>query len=548
MFSKKILSVSAAIFLSVIFSATAQAQSTYQQVYDVFQLKCSGCHNQSINSGQLDLSGSMAATYTLMVNHNPVNPAALAKGDKRIAPGDPHRSFLMRKINDSLDMDNGITQPQEGAVMPNPPNPAMSKYEIELVRQWILKGAPQTGIVVDTAVINEFYTVGGINSVPVPLALPAPGTGFQVHLGKIFIPKATEMEIFIKYNPKLPDTVEVIQLTLAQSLQSHHFVIYKFFSGQDIYFPQGLRDTSQASHGSADAMCAFAPQQTTHTLPPTTAYRLEKTAIFDLNLHIVNTSNDSVLAAEIYFNMYTQPKGTAQKYMYRRNFPDLSIVLPPGDTTIYTDIATDSSATNMWDIWILYTHTHRFGIDYDVWHRNSDGSQGQQVYEGWMDWTYTFNQGYYGWGIHSPQEHFDNPFLVINPVEGLIHKATWYNYGTDTMYFGLTSQDEMMVMGFEYTIGSPITDVKDLQKDNSNVRFYPNPFSEKTTMMIRNERGGNYELKLYDAVGKEAGNYSIHNSNSLVLHRGNLLSGIYFYKLSGENNSFWSSGKIVITR
>jgi len=548
MFSKKILPAVAAIFLSIIYSISAQAQSTYQQVYDIFQLKCSGCHNQSINSGQLDLSASPAIVYTKLVNFNPVNPAALSKGDKRVSPGDPHRSFLMRKINDSLDMDNGITQPQEGAVMPNPPNPPMTKYEIELVRQWIMEGAPQTGIVVDTAIINEFYTVGGINSVPTPLAPPAAGTGFQVHLGKVFIPKATEMEFFIKYNPKLPDTVEVIQLTLAQSLQSHHLVIYKFFPGQDVNFPQGLRDTSQASHGSADAMCAFAPQQINHTLPPTTAYRLEKSAIFDLNLHIVNTSNDSVLAAEIYFNMYTQPKGTALKYMYRRNFPDLAIVLPHGDTTSYTDIAYDSSATNNWDIWILYTHTHRFGIDYDVWKRNTDGSQGMQIYEGWYDWTYTFNQGYYGWGIHAPQEHFENPFLEINPVEGLIHKATWYNYGTDTAYFGLTSQDEMMVMGFEYTIGALISGVSDLPKNNSNVRFYPNPFSEKTNIVIMNERVGNYELKLYDVFGKEAGNYSIHNSNSLVLHRGNLPGGIYFYKLSDEKNSSVASGKIVITQ
>lgn len=547
MFSKTPPPVAAAIFLSVIFYADVQSQSTYQQVYNIFQSKCSGCHNQSIYSGQLDLSASPATVYTKLVNFNPVNPAALAKGDKRISPGDPHRSFLLRKINDSLDMDNGISQPSEGAVMPNPPNPPMSKYEIELVRQWIFKGAPQTGIVVDTAIINEFYTVGGINSVPTPLAPPPAGTGFQVHLGKLFIPKATEAEFFIKYNPKLPDTVEVIQLTLAQSMQSHHLVIYKFFPGQDVNFPQGLRDTSQASHGSADAMCAFAPQQTTHTLPPTTAYRLEKSAIFDLNLHIVNTSNDSVLAAEIYFNMYTQPKGTALKYMYRRNFPDLAIVLPPGDTTSYTDIGYDSSATNMWDIWILYTHTHRYGIDYDVWKRNPDGSQGIQVYEGWMDWTYTFNQGYYGWGIHSPQEHFENPFLEINPVEGLIHKATWYNYGTDTAYFGLTSQDEMMVMGFEYTVGSALG-VNDLYKNNSIVKFYPNPFSENTTMVILNERVGNYELKLFDVFGKEVSVHRIRNSNSITLHRGNLAGGVYFYKLYDEENSSVASGKIIITQ
>ncbi|MBI3500463.1 MAG: T9SS type A sorting domain-containing protein [Bacteroidetes bacterium] len=543
---KKNLLLSAIIFCGAHF---LNAQSTWQQVYNIFQAKCSGCHNQSNFSGQLNLSAGLAATYTAIVNKNPVNPAALSKGDKRIAPGDPHRSFLLRKINDSLDMDNGIVKPQEGDVMPSPPNPALSKYEIELVRQWIFAGAPQTGMLVDTAVINEYYTIGGINNVTA-LAPPAAGTGFQVHLGKIFVPKGTETEIFIKYNPKLPDTTEVIQLALAQPPQSHHFVIYKFFPGQDINFAQGFRYNSGTgpngpSHGSADALCAFAPQQTLHTLPPTTAYLLEKKAIFDLNLHILNPSPDSVLAAEIYFNMYTQPVGTAQKYMYRRNFPDLSIVLPPGDTTSYNDIATDSSASNLWEIWILYTHTHRFGIDYDVWQRNPDGSQGNQVYEGWMDWSYTFNQGYYGWGIHAPQEHFQNPFLEINPLEGLIHKATWYNYGTDTAYFGLTSLDEMMVMGFEYTNGPPIpqSGINEMNK-NQFVKFFPNPFTEISNVLINNT--GNYQLKLYDMFGKEVSSYAIHNSNSAVIHRGNLAGGIYLYKLFDEKNSSLSSGKIVI--
>src|SRR6185503_8351659 len=120
-----------------------------------------------------------------------------------------------------------------------------------------------------TAVIYEYYTVGGINSVPAPLAPPAAGTGFQVHLGTLFVPKSTESEFFLKYNPRVTTATEVIKLDLAQSAQSHHFVIYKFFPGQDVNFANGLRDTSQASHGSADAMCAFAPQQTNHVLPPT---------------------------------------------------------------------------------------------------------------------------------------------------------------------------------------------------------------------------------------------------------------------------------------
>ena len=495
------------LFIFIIASYIAHAQtSTYQQVYNIFQGKCTGCHNLSVNSGQLNLQASASTVYTKLVNFTPVNPAAASRGDKRVSPGDPHRSFLLRKINNNLDTDNGISQPSEGAVMPNPPNAPLSKYEIELVQQWILAGAPQTGVVVDTATINEYYTVGGIDQTST-LAPPAPGTGFQIHVGKVFIPKNTETEYFLKYPTKVAAT-EVTQLELAQPPQSHHFVIYKFFTGQDVNFSPGLRYNSGTgangpSHGSADALCAFAPMQVTHTLPPTTAYYLEQNAVFDLNLHIVNTSPDSVLAAEIYFNMYTQPVGTAQKYMYRRNFPDLGIVIPPGDTTSFTQLAQDSSETNMWEIWILYTHTHRFGIDYDVWERNADGSQGTQVYEGWMDWTYTFNQGYYGWGIHAPQEHFENPFLEVNPIQGLIHKATYYNYSTDTAYFGLTSQDEMMVCGFEYTYGPAIASVKNIEAQEIGFKAYPNPFTESAWFSYMLKEKSNVKVEVYDLYGQK---------------------------------------------
>jgi hypothetical protein len=538
------------ILIASIFSVETKAQSTYQQVYNVFQAKCSGCHNTSSYSGQLNLSASPAAVYASIVNHNPTNPAALARKDKRIDPGYPHRSFLMRKVNIGLDADNDINQPSEGAVMPNSPNPPLSDYEKELIRQWILHGAPQNGTVVDTALINTYYTVGGINSVPTPLAAPTASNGFQVHLGKVFVAPNSETEVFIKYDPKLPDTTEVKQIDIAQSSQSHHFVIYKYYSGQAVNFPEGLRDTSLTSHGSADILAAFAPSTTTHVLPPTTAYQLQKTAVLDLNYHIVNSNPTQVLAAEVYFNMYTQPKGTALKFMYSRFFPDLDIVLPPGDTTVVTQTATDSSETNMWEIWIMYTHTHKYGLDYDVYKRTPTGAMGPQVYEGFMDWTYTFNQGYYATGVEAVEEHFTSPFLEINPYEGLIHQAKWYVSGPDTMFFGLTSQQEMMVMGFQYTYGPPIaTSIQKLNKNSSDVKFYPNPFSENTTISIDNKEIVNdkgLNLQICDMLGNLVYSQPL-NSNKEKLHL-TLSGGMYFYKVSDEKNTFLSTGKIMVAK
>ncbi len=537
------------LLIAILFSIETKAQSTYQQVYTIFQAKCSSCHNTSTFSGNLNLSAASHITYTNLVNKNPVNPAALTRKDKRIDPGYPHRSFLMRKINAGLDADNDIVQPQEGAPMPNSPNPPLTNYEKELIRQWILHGAPETGTVVDTAVINTYYTVGGIN-IPNTLAPPT-SNGFQMHLGKIFLAPNSETEIFIKQDPKLPDTTEVYKIDIAQSAQSHHFVIYKYYSGQDINFPNGLRDTSMTSHGSADILAAFAPATISHVLPPTTAYQLQKTAVFDLNYHIVNPSLTQVLAAEVYFNMYTQPKGTAQKFMYSRFFPDLDIVLPPGDTTIVTQTATDSSESNMWEIWIMYTHTHKYGLDYDVYKRTPAGTMGQQVYEGFYSFDYSFNQGYYGTGVNAAEEHFNTGFLEINPYEGLIHQAKWYVTGPDTMYFGLTSQQEMMVMGFQYTYGPPIP-VSSIQKFNtgsSDVKFYPNPLSQNTTISIDTKEMVDVKelnLQIYDMIGNLVYSQQL-NSKKERLHL-TLNDGMYFYRVNDEKNTFLSTGKIMVAK
>jgi hypothetical protein len=494
-------------------------------VYSIFQAKCSGCHNSGTNAGLLNLSASAATVYANIVNHNPVNPAALSRGDKRISPGYPHSSYLMRKINNGLDADNGITN-TEGAVMPQTPNPALSNYETELIRQWILHGAPQTGTVVDTAVIYDYYTKGGINSIPTPLP-PITGAGFRVHLGKIFLPKNSETEVFIKYDPKLPDTLEINRIEISQSTQSHHFVIYKFYPGQDVNFPEGLRDTTHSSHGSADFLAVFSPLTHNHVLPPTTAYHIPKTTVFDLNYHVLNSSIDSTLGAEVYMNVYTQPKGTALKFMYSRFFPDLSIILPPHDTTRYTQIACDSAETNLWEIWIMYTHTHKYGTDYNVWSRNADGSQGPEVYNGHFDFSYSFNQGYYAWGVEAPQEHFQNPFLEVNPLSGFIHEATWYNSGSDTIRWGLTSKDEMMVLGLQYTYGAPIpisNGIRDVEAEGLSFSVYPNPSHDLSKVNYTLKERSEVKLELFSITGQKV--------NTLVSETQS--AGAYSYPLKME--------------
>jgi hypothetical protein len=76
------------------------------------------------------------------------------------------------------------------------------------------------------------------------------------------------------------------------------------------------------------------------------------------------------------------------------------------------------------------------------------------------------------------------------------------------------------------------------------VILYPNPFTTSTTILVNDASQVNtYELRIYNVLGKEVMNTRITNQ-STTLETYNLPAGIYFYKMTGKNNSV-KSGKLV---
>lgn len=545
------------LFIVLISSASApflQAQtSTYDQVYSIFQSNCTACHNSSVNANlSMNFTSPAATLYSQLVNKIPVNPAAKARGDKRIDPGYPHRSFLLRKCNNNLDSDNGLNS-GEGDVMPPAPSPGLSKQDVELIRQWVLKGAPQTGSVADTSVINRFYRGKGILGTATPLTPPLPGKGAQVHLGRIFLDTDSESEVFIKYDFRLPQDTEIYKMEILQPPQSHHFVIYKFYQGLDKNFPNGLRDTVLPSHGSADMVSIFSPKTKDITLPPGTAFLWEQGSVLDLNYHFYNDDPDSVLAVDIYLNVYTQPKGTAQSIMYTRYFANLTISIPQDTVNEYTfpSAAYDSSETNYWMVWRLYSHTHKYGTDYDIYLRNPDGSKGAQEYEGFYDFDYQFNQGFYGWGVEAAQRVI-YPFLQVNPWNGFIHEAKYKNYGgPDPVTWGLTAKDEMMAMVMQYTYGSPVGIKENASENEIKLTCYPNPFADYTCITYHLKKQSKVVMEIYNALGEKIKTLADENqsgnsySYTFSARQSGLSSGMYLLRMSVNDQHY---SKVLLQR
>jgi hypothetical protein len=485
-------------------SAYAQT-TTYDAVYAIFKANCTvGCHSGSSPSAQLDLSGTPATVYSKLINKAPVNPSALAKGDKLISPGDPHRSFLLRKCNNNLDPDNGIIT-AEGTPMPNNSSP-LTKVEIETIRQWILFGAKDTGTQIDIAMLNTYYSGKGINGQLTPPTPPPAGQGFQLHVGPIFLAPLQEMEYGHKYDPKLADTMEINRLDLIMPKQSHHFLLYKFdpsASGNTTVIP-GLRPLG--SPGPTNAELVNAWQSTNNTeLPTGTAYQWSKNTMLDYDFHVVNYNKDSVLLVDLRFNVYTQPKGTAKDVMITGLYHNIWIFLPNDNLphTLTSDVY-DAFATRMWNIWSLSSHTHKYATDYDIYERKADGSKGPQVFEGFYDFTYTYNKGYYDWS-HPPIRKFEPTFHTINPRNGLINEAIYRNNGPGWVFFGGTTKDEMMLMFIQYTLGEKIiTGVDEEQKTSPiGLNAFPNPYSESTQIVYRLGKQSDVKIEIFNLLGEK---------------------------------------------
>ncbi|PCJ79640.1 MAG: hypothetical protein COA57_15560 [Flavobacteriales bacterium] len=461
-FKKLLMPCRALLMLILIAQGTVvfAQQSTYDKVYSIFQAKCMSCHSGTTPAGSLDLSDSASVVYANIVDQNPVNSVALGKGDKLIDPGYPHRSYLLRLCNNGLDPDNGVTSGEADTVH-WAPSPSLVNYETELIRQWVLFGAPDTGEVVEEQLLIDFYNGQGIVQINPP---PKPDTslGFQVHIGPIFLPPSTEREYFKKHEIRNTQAVEVDRMDVQMNGQSHHFALYKYYPNADTnaFFTEGLRlvDGILIASGlfyNAEVIAQWQYSRNIE-LPQGTAFDWQENSVLDFNYHLLNYSPDSILAAEIYINIYTNPPDTATEKMlslpvyYGDNNPAALFIFNNGQDTTFTINQFYPDSDQVWNIWVLQSHTHSLGVDFDVWLRNTDGTKGQQVYEGFFDTDYTFNQGYFDWE-HPAVREFD-PMMSVNMRDnGFIHDAIFNNSGPDSVGFGLTNEDEMFVTYMHYT-------------------------------------------------------------------------------------------------
>ena len=461
------------VLLAFLFISTnAIAQSTFADVYQIFQTSCtfSSCHDNDGPALGMDLQGSnggdMMEVYNNIVNVDPTNSTATANDNKRILPGDPSRSFIFRKIQNGLDP-TVMLHDFEGDPMPLFGTP-LNEKDIELVRQWILHGAPATGTVIDTNIIASFYDNNGLESVPNPPQAPDPSEGFQIHLGPFFVPPGTEDEVFIKHDLHLTEDIEVVAVETHMGIQSHHFILNKFLEEDETIcgievgsegpdaFEDGFRGVDDPSHFSA-LFQVGAQESGKWELPYKTAFAWDAGTVVDLNSHYINANQNQVLSADVYINVYTQPEGIAKQDMQALMIPNTELNIPSNGQEIVVEQNLPVYAPPFFTcfpnglfLYSLNTHTHRLGTDYDIYLSNIAGQEVEHLLDAscYIDGVPGCTDEFYDYQ-HPPERIFED-YKRLESSDWLKHKAKYVNNTGSNVGWGLTSEDEMMIMFLFY--------------------------------------------------------------------------------------------------
>ncbi len=540
---KKLLSGILSVLTIMLSANSLSAQSTFTRVYNLLQANCgtANCH-VSGNAPVFSVEGAQNDVYASLVDALPVNTAASAKGYKLVDPGHPYNSFLLNKIGSEFDPylalgdDMGERMPKDHG--------ELEDYDIELVRQWILMGAPQTGTKVDYQLLVDYYTNGGIDMIPVPQA-PDPSAGMQVRFGPIFLAPDEEVEWDKKEHLRNDAMMKVFKTDGYMSWQSHHMLLFKY-DGDGSGVREGMRLVpSEAFPFNGDVTLTGAWQNDAEfELPERTAFYWGPNTVLDFDYHIKNYSHTEILPSDFYLNIYWDTQNTRDIQMHAQLANNLALLLFQGENT---RVASDNFNEDRY-IYMMSSHAHQWGTDFDIYMKNANGTRGSQIYEGFFNENYTFNQGYYDWE-HPPIRYY-NPMPKVS--HGLEYE-TKYNVGVPFVTFGLTADDEMMLFTYLYTkeeVPQTPTAIAGVSSNNIQMSVSPNPLSYSSQLAFSVDENSEIAIEVFDMLGKK-----VSERPEGTMQKGNHRidldaaafggSGVYFITLR-VNGAVAATRKVVV--
>jgi hypothetical protein len=384
--------------------------STFQRIQtEVFDVSCSSdsCHSSVGRTGDLVLEAGYS--WESLVNHEPANPVAAEHGYMRVMPGNPDRSFLISKLSDTLAAGEGVSMPWNAALL--------DAHTIEIIRMWVLAGAPAEGRVPG----DDGRPLGGGGEEPGEVYLPPPGRGVQLATVSPPIPQGTE-ETGCHFL-KLPSDVDldVNRIQIAVSGGSHHIHLYRpFESGLDL--PDGYQVCNAAvNFDQWQLIVATQSRRTDWELPPGVAFHFRAGEQLLMQTHFVNVGSlETQGEGTVLMNLNEAAPGDVEHYAGALFGQDRDVFVPRHSSPIKS---AECVFPNPIRIFAQTGHYHFRGKRFTTFLWN-DGTRGDEIYR------------YEGYD--------DPPFLVyppggepsFAPGEGLQWECYWENNDDVDYEFG----------------------------------------------------------------------------------------------------------------
>jgi Secretion system C-terminal sorting domain len=293
--------------------------------------------------------------------------------------------------------------------------------------------------------------------------------------------------------------------------------------------PAGLR--LESFHNDINLVAAV-QEATRLNLPPTTAFKWDKNLVLDLNSHYINYSLSKPYQCEAYVNVYTQPAGTAKQEMFATLLVNPDIPIPNnGNEITHVRPEFQFGADSLY-IWGLMGHTHKYGTGYKVWKRLSNGQKGELIYDASCPMGIPGCPSPYYDYQHIPLRYWE-PLLPLKWGNGLVHEAKWVNDGPNSVNFGPTSDDEMMVLIAFYTENPVVfTDTDNPEAAQNSLTIAPNPVQNEVLITLEDNTSIR-QIQVFDLAGKVMYQAFDTQSNTHQLSIQDWPAGIYFIAADG---------------
>ncbi len=528
----------------------AQQTSTWQKIQqDIFDRNCISCHSEGTSfARQSGLVLTQNVAYSSLVGAPPKNSAAVADLLLRVSPaggfGGLQQSFIWEKINAAEQNHFYNDHPNYGQLMPLG-LPYLTNGELAFIKNWILTGAPASGVVADVALFNDTTRYAP----PEFKVLPPPTSGMQFHLGpfEVWPAQVFDREL-LYYEPYATnEDLYITRYEISMRPGSHHFILFNYPQDKATPAPQVYRDlrNQQGAYdlivarqlGELFPFFALVGTQTPYAnyhFPKGVALRLPAGSGFDLNSHSVNRSGQNQIG-EVYVNLFTAKRNEVQHVAEHSSFGNLDINLAPNSVTTLSKTFAFPETRH---VIIIYTHAHEKMTEFSVTRANGQRN-GELLY--WTnDWA------------HPPILEFDPP-LTMQAGESIQLTTTYKNTTNAWVRFGPLSSDEMQFLFYTYFTGQ-ITSVE----DNAPVaatfglqQNFPNPFNPSTEIRFSLSREATVLLKIYDLLGHELATLvdgkKSAGSHNVSFDSATLASGIYFYRLT-TSDGLQQTKKMVLVR